>query len=155
MSKCIVCNKQIPRKAYFCEECLAEQVGAPPKRGKLRPLSRLLLLPFYAMDFFVPWTGEDEKPHEWVAHRAYTIKTLFPQVPSTAAVDGICNLAGFESPQIREQSLHILREIEFGRISVTKKGIERAPWDIVFQPGIQILIIAMGLLGLFLLASSL
>ncbi len=155
MSRCIVCNKQISKKAYFCEECLKEQVGEPPKSTRTHLLSWLLLLPFSVIvkDFFTPWTGKDEEPHKWVARKAHVLTTTFPQITPAQAINGICSIAGFSSTRIRERSLQAFREIEFERISTTKKGIERAPWDVVFQPSIQILIIAVGLLGLFLLIS--
>ena len=151
MSRCIACNKPIQNKTYFCEDCLREQIGDPPRRRGPSLLSWLVLLPFHTFNFFVPLTQQSSEAHEWVAERAHLITTLRPQFTPPEAIDLVCQLAGFNSETLREQSLRVYRQIEFNQISVTKRGIERAPWDIVLQPGLQALMLVVAMLSLLVL----
>jgi len=124
-------------------------MGESPKQGKLGILSWLVLSPFQVVDFSTRWLDDKEKLQQ-VVQRADKITTRFPQIPPAYVVDRICTRVGLEGEATREQAL-----VELRRIKANKNGPIWAPWDIVFQPGIQFLIIAAGLLGLFLLATSL
>jgi predicted nucleic acid-binding Zn ribbon protein len=151
MSKCIVCNKRISKGDYFCDECLKEEIGEPPKQRMFGLLSWLVHLPFQVqvIRFGTHWTSDEERL-QWTAQRVDRITDRWPQIPTEQVVDRICMRAGLEGPMARTQVLTALQSIK-----EKKNSPLWAPWDIVFQPGIQILIIAVGLLGLFLLASSL
>jgi hypothetical protein len=149
MSRCIVCNKQISDGAYFCNECLRKEVGEPPKQGGLGLLSWLIFSPFRASNFASSWIGDDEKL-QWVVEAVDLVTTRFPVVPTEAAVDLFCTSVGLEGEAVREQAL-----LELEIFKAEKNAPLWAPWDIVFQPGIQVLIAIAGLLSLFLLAVSL
>jgi hypothetical protein len=95
------------------------------------------------------WIGDEERLR-WTVQRVDRITDRWPQIPTEQVVNRICMRAGLEGPMARTQVLTALQSIK-----EKKNSPLWAPWDIVFQPGIQILIIAVGLLGLFLLASSL
>jgi len=149
MSRWIVCNKRIPKGRYFCDECLKEEVGEPPKQGKLGLLSWLVFLPFQAVNFSTHWTSDREK-RQWAVRKADKITTRFPHIPIDRVVDRVCMRVGLTDEAARDQVLSELQSIK-----AKKNSPLWAPWDVVFQPGIQVLIVAAGLLSLFLFAISL
>lgn len=147
MSTCIVCNKQIRDGAYFCTDCLREQIGDPPKRQGPSFWLLLTFSPFHAADFnfHTNWQNDDDK-RQWVAQGVDVITVRFPQIPIIPMVDVMCTLVGLEPDANRPFVLEWLDVIR-----ANKDAPLWAPWDIVLQPGFQSLILAIAVLGLFML----
>jgi hypothetical protein len=143
MSRCIVCNKRVAEGNYFCHKCLKEQVGEPPKRSRFSIWS--LFSPFSAAQFTIPGDN-DQEISRWLVQEAYRLTEHHPTMSPEAAIITLCENKGIDSETIHQTAL-----AELTRLIALKKGPEWAPWDIILQPGIQLLVLALGALGLILL----
>lgn len=149
MSNCIICNKRISKGTYFCDDCLSEEIGQPPNPPKLGLLSWLVSLPFQAQTGPLPRYGTDAEKQQWVIQRVDQIMIRFPNLPVEPVVDRVCCQAGLESPLVRKKTL-----LQYQSLKAKKNMRLWAPLDVVLQPALPLLILAIGMLGLFLLALS-
>lgn len=147
--RCVACNRRISKRSYFCEECLREEIGEPPKRTVPGLLSQLVLLPFRMIS---PVRDRDDRLR-WAVQRMKAITKRYPRLPSdriSSINDTVCAHVGLNDDADRR---YVLSEVR--RIKLNKNGPVWAPWDIVLQPGGSFLLITIGILGLILLVSIL
>lgn len=138
--RCVVCNKKIPGKHYFCDDCLKEKIGKPPRRKKPGLLSLLFLLPFHMLS-----ASDDSEKLRWAVRRMGKITTDYPNLSLESKyriARTICSHIGLNNEEARR---YILAEAQ--RIKLDKDGSVYAPWDVVLQPALSILFILIWLLG--------
>ncbi len=154
MSRCVVCNREILEKAYFCDDCLREQRGTlrKPRRPSLLP--RLVMLPFHTLDYSVPITSDGDESAKILQEISLAYPGIDLELVASHAgisVQYLGQLGMSNPPALQNLISRWLTDLGWTMDNVP--GIREAPWDIVLQPALFALVLAVGVAAFVLVAA--